>query len=318
MKKTQNLENLHVFCEIVRAGSVKAASDALNTETSNAFRTVRQLEDELGVTLFDREKRPMQLTAYGTQFYRYSSKILKLHHQMLEELKDDTEAMAGRITVCSTAGFRQQFLTPCLVEFQMDHPNIVIDLREMNSGVSDVLNNATESGNDVVLMYKPQDALPAGMEVRECGVMPFIACASPLYIKRFGEPTHPAECRNHRGVLLNLPNRKSVTYLTKDGVQERLSWRRTMTFNSQINARDAMLMDAGIIPDLAFYFAIQGIKEGQIVPVMPGWTRPPRISCLFATEDAYRKKRVRYFLDWLEVRFRKMLEHTNREYQWVA
>ena len=61
----------------------------------------------------------------------------------------------------------------------------------MNSGVSDVLNNATESGNDVVLMYKPQDALSAGMEVRECGVMPLIACASPLYIKRFGEPTHP-------------------------------------------------------------------------------------------------------------------------------
>ena len=290
MKKTQNLENLHVFCEIVRTGSVKAASDALNTETSNAFRTVRQLEDELGVALFDRDKRPMQLT----------------------------EAMAGRITVCSTAGFRQMFLTPSLVEFQMDHPNIVIDLREMNSGVSDVLNNATESGNDVVLMYKPQDALPPGMEVRECGVMPFIACASPFYIKRFGEPTRPAECKNHRGVLLNLPNRKSVTYLTKDGVQERITWRRTMTFNSQINGRDAMLMGAGIIPDLAFYFAIQGIKEGQIVPVMPGWTRPPRVSCLFATENAYRKKRVRYFLDWLEVRFRKMLEHTNREYQWVA
>ena len=134
MKKTQNLENLHVFCEIVRTGSVKAASDALNTETSNAFRTVRQLEDELGVALFDRDKRPMQLTAYGTQFYRYSSKILKLHHQMLEELKDDTEAMAGRITVCSTAGFRQMFLTPSLVEFQMDHPNIVIDLREIIPG----------------------------------------------------------------------------------------------------------------------------------------------------------------------------------------
>ena len=54
MKKTQNLENLHVFCEIVRTGSVKAASDALNTETSNAFRTVRQLEDELGVAIYIR------------------------------------------------------------------------------------------------------------------------------------------------------------------------------------------------------------------------------------------------------------------------
>ena len=60
--------------------------------------------------------------------------------------------------------------------------------------------------------------------------------------------------------------------------------------------------------------ALSALPQGRWFTI----TRPPRISCLFATEDAYRKKRVRYFLDWLEVRFRKMLEHTNREYQWVA
>lgn len=202
MKKTQNLENLHVFCEIVRTGSVKAASDALNTETSNAFRTVRQLEDELGVALFDREKRPMQLTSYGTQFYRYSSKILKLHHQMLEELKDDTDAMAGRITVCSTAGFRQQFLTPSLVEFQMDHPNIVIDLREMNSGVSDVLNSATESGNDVVLMYNRRKRSRPEWKCGNAALCPLLPARRRFISSVSGSPRAPRNAKTTAAFFL--------------------------------------------------------------------------------------------------------------------
>ncbi len=127
----------------------------------------------------------------------------------------------------------------------------------------------------------------------------------------------PRGCKNHRGILLNLPNRKTVTYLTKDGVQERISWRRTMTFNSQINGRDAMLMGGGIIRISRSTSRFRESKRGRSF----GDARLDPASsyrCLFATENAYRKKRVRYFLDWLEVRFRKMLEHTNREYQWVA
>lgn len=315
MRKTENLDNLRVFCTIVKSGSVRAASMQLNTETSNAFRTVRQLESELGVQLFDRKARPMKLTRQGEQFYEYSRRLLKLHREMLSEIRDDTESLSGRIRISSTAGFRQAFLTPALVEFQMENPNIVLDLKEMTTGVSDVLGAASERGSDIALTYMPKDGVPAGVEVRECGEMPFISCTSSVYLKRYGAPASPAECANHIGVLLALPNRSSVSFLSKDGVTEKLSWRRTMSFNSQINARDAMLLGAGIIPDLAFYFATKGIRNGQIVQVMPGWTIPTRIGCLFATESAYRKKRVRFFMDWLEKRFTRILDETCAAYR---
>ena len=316
MKKTENLENLGLFCEIVDSTSVKKACETLGVEPSNAFRAIRQLEQELGVSLFNRETRPMQLTKEGELFYKYASGIVKLHREMLEELRDDSESLAGRIRIASTAGFRQVFMTPALVEFQIGHPDIVLELHEMTTGLADVL--TALSSNDIALTYKPREELPPGIIVRECGEMPFIACASPVYTKRFGAPESPAECARHRGVLLNLPNRKSVDFLSKDGVAEKLSWHRSMTFNSQINARDAMILGGGIIPDLAFYFAIEGLRNGQILPVMPGWRRPSRMLCLFVPRNSYRKKRIRYFLDWLEDRLRQMMEHTEREYHWGA
>lgn len=316
MKKTENLENLRVFCEIVDSMSVKKACEELGIEPSNAFRTVRQLEQEVGVSLFNRETRPMRLTKEGEVFYKYASGIMKLHREMVEEMRDDSENLAGRIRIASTAGFRQVFMTPALVEFQMGNPDIVLELHEMTTGLADVI--TALSSNDIALTYKPREELPPGIIVRECGEMPFIACASPLYTKRFGEPETPAECAKHLGVLLNLPNRKSVDFLTKNGVSEKLTWKRSMTFNSQINARDAMLLGGGIIPDLAFYFGMDGLREGQILPVMRGWKRPARTLCLFVPRNSYRKKRVRYFLDWLEERVRAMMEHTEGEYRWIA
>lgn len=316
MKKYENIENLKVFCETVNFMSVKRASLELGVEPSNAFRTIRQLEHDVGVPLFNRQTRPMRLTKEGEIFYRYASGITKLNQDMLAELEDDVDKLAGRIRVSSTAGFRQVFLTPALVEFQMSNPDIVLELHEMTTGVMDVLSAA--SGNDVVMTYMPTEELPPGMVVRECGEMPFIACASLLYLQRFGEPESPSACAQHLGVLLNMPNRRSVTYLTHGSVAEKLEWKRSMTFNSQINARDAMVLGGGIIPDLAFYFAIEGLHDGQIQPVMRGWSRPPRMLCLFAPGNVYRKRRVRYFLDWLEARVNRMMEHTAKEYRWVA
>lgn len=316
MRKTENLENLRVLCEIVDTMSVKKACEGLGIEPSNAFRTIRQLEKELGVALFSRETRPMRLTKEGEIFYKYASGIMRLHGEMIAEVRDDTENMEGTVRVASTAGFRQLFLTPALVEFQMENPSLVLELHEMTTGVTDVL--SALSTNDIMLIYLPTEEVPPGYIVRECGAMPFIACASPLYLQRFGEPESPSECARHQGILLNMPNRKSVSFLTKNGVSEKLSWKRQMTFNSQVNARDAMMLGGGIIPDCAFYFAIEGIRSGQVKPVMPGWKRPNRTVCLIVPRNAYRKRRVRYFLDWLEAKTKRMMEHTMSEYKWVA
>ena len=72
----------------------------------------------------------------------------------------------------------------------------------------------------------------------------------------------------HTGLLLRLPNRTSVSYLSKNGVTEKLDWKQTMAFTSQVNARDALLLGAGIVPDMAFDQCVDYLKDGRIVPGM--------------------------------------------------
>lgn len=104
---------------------------------------------------------------------------------MLEERRMTMDDGGGRITVCSTAGFRQKVPRRPLVEFQMDHPEYRIDLREWNSGVSECPTARQRAGNDAVLMWQTSRVYPPGMEVREMALCPY--CPACRYIKRFGE-----------------------------------------------------------------------------------------------------------------------------------
>ena len=52
-----------------------------------------------------------------------------------------------------------------------------------------------------------------------------------------------------QGIIDKLKKLSSVSYLSKNGVTEKLDWKQTMAFTSQVNARDALLLGAGIVPD---------------------------------------------------------------------
>jgi DNA-binding transcriptional LysR family regulator len=60
-----NDKDLRIFEAVARAGGVGRAAAELNTVQSNVTARLRQLEDELGVTLFDRHSRGVTLTAAG-------------------------------------------------------------------------------------------------------------------------------------------------------------------------------------------------------------------------------------------------------------
>ncbi len=63
-----NLRQLRYFCEIVEAGSAAAAATRLHVAPTALSMQLGQLEDQLGGELFDRSRRPMELTALGRYF----------------------------------------------------------------------------------------------------------------------------------------------------------------------------------------------------------------------------------------------------------
>ena len=64
-----NLETLYLYCDVIRSNSFSLGAAANHFSQSAASQSVRQLEQELGVQLIDRTKRPFMVTTEGSIFF---------------------------------------------------------------------------------------------------------------------------------------------------------------------------------------------------------------------------------------------------------
>ncbi len=69
-------ENMNAFVRVVEAGSISAAADRMDVAKSVVSRRLKELEEHLGVELFHRTTRQMNLTDSGRAFYQQSVRIL--------------------------------------------------------------------------------------------------------------------------------------------------------------------------------------------------------------------------------------------------
>lgn len=129
-----SLEDLHIFCCIVREGGVARAGSRLNRVPSNVTTRMKQLEDRLGVDLFRRQGRGLVLTESGRILLRHADRLLEMADLAEEEVR--TGVMRGVLklgSLESTAGAR---LPPLLSAFHLQHPEMSIELRP---GITDGL-----------------------------------------------------------------------------------------------------------------------------------------------------------------------------------
>lgn len=312
MKKIDNLECYRIVCAIASCGSVREAGLQLSQEPSNLFRLIRQLEQELGILLFERQSRPMRLTAQGEFFCSHAQKLLDGQRALIEALHENAGVEAGVIRIASTSGVRHQILAPSLVEYQQANPRISVELRDMAQGAKDFFVSADGTPNDIVLTFRTDLKLPEGTHVEELIDVPFISCAAPSYLRRRGTPATPAECAGHQGVLLKLAGRSSVANLSKEGQYQSLRWQTTCTYSSQLDAVNALVLGAGICVDIALPYFVEKYRQGLLAEVLPDWNCPPRTSCLYASEAAWKKRRVRCFFHWIAERYRSRIREDLR------
>ena len=271
MRKTDNLESYRIFCAVAACGGVKEAGIELSMEPSNIFRLLRE------------------------------------QALMLEAIRDNLESDAGLIQIASTAGVRYQTLTPALVQYQNLHPEVTFELRDMVQGARNFFVAPDGSANDIVVTFLSEDPVPEDVHVEKLFDIPFVACASPQYLARFGTPETPADCIHHQGLLLRLPGRHSVEHLAHNGRYEKLIWQSSTIYNSQLDAIEALVLGGGICPDVCLPYFIDEYRKKRLVPVLTGWNRPLRTVCLYTSSHAYKKKRVRQFLTWFGERYKAYL-----------
>lgn len=304
MRKTDNLEYYRAFCTVAACGSVREAGATLSVEPSNLSRMIRQLETELDAALFEPQSRPAKLTPQGEVLYEHAQALLREHSALLDAMHEGLDAESGLIQVASSAEIRHQLLAPALVEYQQEHPEVSIELRDLVIGARNFFMAADGTTSDVVLAFKTHEPLPEGTLEEVLSEVPLVACASPIYLKKNGAPATPADCAKHRGVELKLPGRSSSDHLFKGDQCEPIRWKSASTYYSQIDAVDALVLGAGICIGIGLPSFVRQQEKGRLTEVLAGWSCPPQTACLYVNSYAKKKRRVQRFAEWVAKRYR--------------
>ncbi|WP_340108198.1 LysR substrate-binding domain-containing protein [Pikeienuella sp. HZG-20] len=250
-----NIRHLRTLLAVVERGSFAAAGESVGVSHSAVSLQIKGLEEELGVALFDRSKRPPAPTARGRALAGHARKTL--------EYFDAARAVAtgelvhGRLTVGAVPTTLSSILPPALATLRDRHPEIRVEIRSDSS--AGLATRLQRGELDIAICTRP-DPSPPGLEWRRVATEPFAVIA----------PAHAAGATDAE-LLTTLPfiwfNRK--TWAGR-GIDAELNRRRiVVTSDIEIDSLDAIasLVGAGL-----------GVS---IVPICKGARPfPPRIRSL--------------------------------------
>ncbi|TNV21160.1 LysR family transcriptional regulator [Buttiauxella sp. B2] len=179
---SEQLKGISVFVTAVEAGNFSLAASRLHLSRSAVGKTISQLEQRLGVRLFQRTTRSLALTDDGALFYEHCLRALE-EIQTAEALLDSgKQTVRGRLRVSMPMLYGRMCIAPLLTEFASQHPELKMELL-----FSDRVSDLIEDGLDLVIRNgKLPDS--SGLIARRIGSHRMMICASPDYLARRGEP----------------------------------------------------------------------------------------------------------------------------------
>ncbi|MEL0457092.1 LysR family transcriptional regulator [Flavobacteriaceae bacterium SZ-1-7] len=163
------LRHINYFLAVANELHFRKAAEKLFISQPGLSRQIKDMEESLGVKLFDRHNRQVKLTHVGQYLKEELTKNLKsldaiFHHaKLLEDGKD------GQLNFGYVGSAMQQIIPDLLVNFTKDHPNILFSLKEMDNTkqIEGLLSQ------DIDIGFVRLERVPRGLQLRPILKEPF-------------------------------------------------------------------------------------------------------------------------------------------------
>lgn len=192
-----NLSGISVFVQVAETRSFVAAGRQLGVSSSAIGKSIARLEQRLGVRLFHRTTRSINLTAEGALFLGRCRRVLDELEAAELELSSSSSEPRGRLRV--SLPLAGQFLFSLLSGFSRRYPDIHLEL-----DFSDRLVDVVEEGFDAVVRTGALD--DSRLVARRLGAFRFLLVGAPEYFQAHGVPASAAELGEHDCLLYRLPS----------------------------------------------------------------------------------------------------------------
>jgi DNA-binding transcriptional LysR family regulator len=125
-----NLRQIRYFCSVVEAGSAVHAAEQLFVAPTAISMQISQLEQQLGGLLFDRSRRPMELTSLGLFFYPRAKELLAASQRLDEEAQTIAQGNCGWLAIGFARSALFSVLPASVRLFREKYSDVHLDLFE--------------------------------------------------------------------------------------------------------------------------------------------------------------------------------------------
>ena len=191
MAKRENYNELYLFMQVVREGSFIAAAHRLGLAQSGVSRSVRELEERLGIQLLVRTTRRLSLTQAGEQLYQTTESGFDALDTGLATLAYYRNTPSGTVRINASQHAIDKILLPKLALFKQRYPDIRLELISESRFV-DIIAERFDAG----VRLGPE--VGQGMvAVRITPDMEMVVVGTPEHFRRYGFPQTPADLVIH-------------------------------------------------------------------------------------------------------------------------
>jgi DNA-binding transcriptional LysR family regulator len=259
-------EELEAYVAVVDYRGFGNAADKLGIAKSRVSRRVSDLEQRLGVQLLQRTTRRQSMTEAGRAFYQRAARLLDDLNEAEQTVADTQCSLSGKIRLALPLGFGVRQLARPVGDFLAAHPEISMDI-DLNDRQVDLIEE------NIDLAIRIADLEDSSLIARRLASVHVVTCASPEYLRRYGEPRHPEELVDHEVLVYSnvAVGRQWSTPVDGKTVSPRVRYRLSAN-NGEFLAAVACRGEAIVRGPLGLLQ--DHIEHGELLPILQQYPRP--------------------------------------------
>lgn len=260
------LHDMALFVEVARTGNFSRAATRLGVPGATLSRRIANLERALGVRLFDRTTRRVELSDAGQRYFARCAHLVDEALLAQQVLRDSAVAPTGHVRVTMPVDLGVFVIGPLLPEFARQFPGISFDL-DLSPRHSDLVREHVD------LAIRLGQVTHDSAVTRRIDTIAQALFAAPAYLERYGRPAEPADLARHECIVVRHSKPHAQWTLVRDGQPVTVGVHGRFMLNNQGLMR--VLTERGMgIGALAPVLVREAVAQGRLEPLLSEWALP--------------------------------------------
>ena len=179
-----NIELYRVFYWIAREKNITKTAEKLFVSQSAVTQSLKKLEEQLGGTLFVRNKKGVELTDAGQKLYNYIESSINILNNAENMFSQYTDSESGTIRICGGSATCNIFSAELVGKVAEKYPNIKLTLRD--SRTREAKEKLLKDEIDMIIMEEINEAEDEGIETIPIMDFEFCFFTTPEYLEKIG------------------------------------------------------------------------------------------------------------------------------------